>query len=182
MPTTITGTDGVSQVQTGAVESGDLAAGAIGSGDLPSGTIVGIANDSITVNGTRTSNTTYTSSTVITPPDDFSRLYVYFEVSNLSGGDAYGTFGTYIAMATPSLTLSDVSELLNSPARHGNNNGNNSTSSYISSSASSSGLLYVEKNTGNWTTSDTFSFRYRTNVLYSGHYYGIFSILFFFTR
>jgi len=40
MPTTITGTDGVSQVQAGAVESGDLASGAIGSGDLPAGSVI----------------------------------------------------------------------------------------------------------------------------------------------
>jgi len=57
MPTTITGTDGVSQVQTGAVESGDLVttldltgknltlpSGAIGSGDLPAGSVIQVVH------------------------------------------------------------------------------------------------------------------------------------------
>jgi len=39
-PLTLDGTTGVSAVQAGAVESGDLAAGAIGSGDLPAGTVL----------------------------------------------------------------------------------------------------------------------------------------------
>jgi len=40
MPLTLDGTNGVSAVQAGAVESGDLASGAIASGDLPAGSVI----------------------------------------------------------------------------------------------------------------------------------------------
>jgi len=56
MPTTITGTDGVSQVQAGAVESGDLASGAIGSGDLPAGSVIQVKHVVTRVNAETTSN------------------------------------------------------------------------------------------------------------------------------
>jgi len=50
MPTTITGTDGVSQVQAGSIQSDDLAAGAItiGSGDLPAGSVLQVVQTSST--------------------------------------------------------------------------------------------------------------------------------------
>jgi len=54
MPTVITGTDGINQVQAGAVESGDLASGAIGSGDLPAGSVIQVVQE------------VYTSSVAIT--------------------------------------------------------------------------------------------------------------------
>jgi len=57
MPTVITGTDGINQVQAGAVESGDLVttldltgknltlpSGAIGSGDLPAGSVIQVVH------------------------------------------------------------------------------------------------------------------------------------------
>jgi len=44
MPLTLDGTNGVSAVQAGAVESGDLASGAIGSGDLPAGSVIQVVS------------------------------------------------------------------------------------------------------------------------------------------
>jgi len=58
MPTVITGTDGINQVQAGAVESGDLASGAIGSGDLPAGSVIQVKHvvtrTNVTVNAPNT--------------------------------------------------------------------------------------------------------------------------------
>jgi len=45
MPLTLDGTNGVSAVQAGAVESGDLASGAIGSGDLPAGSVIQVVQN-----------------------------------------------------------------------------------------------------------------------------------------
>jgi len=56
MPTVITGTDGINQVQAGAVESGDLAAGAIGSGDLPAGSVIQVVHTVVRPSITTTSS------------------------------------------------------------------------------------------------------------------------------
>jgi len=58
MPTVITGTDGINQVQAGAVESGDLASGAIGSGDLPAGSVIQVVQGS-TNTGVSTTSSSY---------------------------------------------------------------------------------------------------------------------------
>ena len=47
MAVTISGDTGISAVQAGAVESGDLAAGAIGGGDLPAGSVIQVVRDSM---------------------------------------------------------------------------------------------------------------------------------------
>ena len=83
MPTTITGTDGVSQVQNGAVESGDLAAGAIGSGDLPAGSVIQVVhtvtNFELALTSTTFVDTGYSIS--ITPKSANSKILV-----TLAGG------------------------------------------------------------------------------------------------
>jgi len=78
MPTTITGTDGVSQVQAGAVESGDLASGAIGSGDLPAGSVIQVVQVSDDTLRRTTSDYPQTSGITasITPSSASSKIYV----------------------------------------------------------------------------------------------------------
>jgi len=69
MPTVITGTDGINQVQAGAVESGDLASGAIGSGDLPAGSVIQVVHTLVRPNVVTSSSSPITIglSTSITP-------------------------------------------------------------------------------------------------------------------
>jgi len=96
MPTTITGTDGVSQVQTGAVESGDLAAGAIGSGDLPAGSVIQVVSNVVTtiVSSNSTSYIDTGVSETITPKFSSSKILILinqsWEVRENSGPDAVG--------------------------------------------------------------------------------------------
>jgi len=54
-PLTLDGTNGVSAVQAGAVEGGDLAAGAIGSGDLPAGSVIQVVHTQVRPNIVTTS-------------------------------------------------------------------------------------------------------------------------------
>ena len=97
MPTTITGTDGVSQVQTGAVESGDLAAGAINSGDLPAGSVIQVVSTTKTDTFSQTfsGNSTFSNdvtglTATITPIYSSSLLVVFLNInvgSNVSDLD-----------------------------------------------------------------------------------------------
>jgi len=91
MPTTITGTDGVSQVQTGSIQSDDLAAGAItiGSGDLPAGSVIQVVT-SVTTNRTITTSTNYVStglSASITPISSSSTILIMTGQSGDNSGN-----------------------------------------------------------------------------------------------
>ena len=75
MPTTITGTDGVSQVQTGAVESGDLPAGSV---------IQRVINQDIDAGDIGTTSTSLVASGIqasITPTSSSNYIDVYFSVA-----------------------------------------------------------------------------------------------------
>jgi hypothetical protein len=78
MPTVITGTDGINQVQAGAVESGDLASGAIGSGDLPAGSVIQVVYENSTTE-TNVSTSTYVDfvTATITPQFSSSKILVF---------------------------------------------------------------------------------------------------------
>ena len=69
MPTTITGTDGVSQVQTGAVESGDL----------PAGSVIQVVSETYgtSVNTTSTSFIDFGLQASITPTASSSKIMVF---------------------------------------------------------------------------------------------------------
>ena len=68
MPTTITGTDGVSQVQTGAVESGDL----------PAGSVIQVVEESTYTRVETTGNAFIDSgvSATITPSSSSSKIFI----------------------------------------------------------------------------------------------------------
>ena len=73
MPTTITGTDGVSQVQTGAVESGDL----------PAGSVIQVVEATIT-SPTNANSTSYVNSNIqasITPYNSSNKILVFASIS-----------------------------------------------------------------------------------------------------
>ena len=75
MAVTIDGTTGISAVQAGAVESGDLAAGAIGSGDLPAGSVLQVKHTlrrNILVVNTSTPTTVLSIS--VTPTSSNSKI------------------------------------------------------------------------------------------------------------
>jgi len=78
MPLTLDGTNGVSAVQAGAVESGDLAAGAIGSGDLPAGSVIQMVEDSqiATVATSSTSFVAQGLEVTLTPASTNSRIFI----------------------------------------------------------------------------------------------------------
>jgi len=78
MPLTLDGTNGVSEVQAGAVESGDLASGAIGSGDLPAESVIQVVSSTnssgqISVN---TTTETLIFDASITPKSASSKILV----------------------------------------------------------------------------------------------------------
>jgi len=83
MPTTITGTDGVSKVQAGSIQSDDLAAGAItiGSGDLPAGSVIqvvqSVSNTSTIIGGSGTISSDATPSVSITPLSSSNKIIIY---------------------------------------------------------------------------------------------------------
>ena len=83
MAVTISGDTGISAVQAGAVESGDLAAGAIGSGDLPAGSVIQVAHKvtDFEVSFTNTSFFDTGFFISITPKSENSKILV-----TLSGG------------------------------------------------------------------------------------------------
>jgi len=87
MPTTITGTDGVSQVQAGSIQSDDLAAGAItiGSGDLPAGSVIQVIqkiyNPSSIVSTTSSSYVSSGFIESITPQSGASKVLARFDFS-----------------------------------------------------------------------------------------------------
>jgi len=90
MPTVITGTDGINQVQAGAVESGDLASGAIGSGDLPAGSVIQVvsATKTDTFSALTTSYVEVPGLTAtITPNSSSSKILVLGSLTR-SGGES----------------------------------------------------------------------------------------------
>ena len=80
MPTTITGTDGVSQVQTGAVESGDL----------PAGSVIQVVQGttSTEISSTSTSYIDTSLSASITPTSSTSKILVLVNHSDIRRQDA----------------------------------------------------------------------------------------------
>jgi len=79
MPTVITGTDGINQVQAGAVESGDLASGAIGSGDLPAGSVIQVVSTGIFTNTFSTTSSSFQKTNLfasITPLFLSSKIFI----------------------------------------------------------------------------------------------------------
>ena len=81
MPTTITGTDGVSQVQTGAVESGDL----------PAGSVIQVVTTTSTT-GESTTSTSYQTSALsasITPSSVSNKILVLCSVPGSGLSDQF---------------------------------------------------------------------------------------------
>ena len=75
----LNGTTGVSAVQAGAVESGDLAAGAIGSSDLPAGSVIQVVQDVDTSSNTATTSTSFittNTSASITPLSASNKILI----------------------------------------------------------------------------------------------------------
>jgi len=86
MPLTLDGTNGVSAVQAGAVESGDLAAGAIGSNDLPAGSVIQVVSttktDTLTASLNADSLTTVSGlSASLTPLSSSSKVLVHVQIT-----------------------------------------------------------------------------------------------------
>jgi len=80
MPTVITGTDGINQVQTGAVESGDL----------PAGSVIQVVQGTTTtqINTTSTSYINTSLSASITPISTSSKVLVLVNHSDIRRNDA----------------------------------------------------------------------------------------------
>jgi len=91
-PLTLDGTTGVSAIQTGAVESGDLASGAIGSGDLPAGSVIQVVSNS-TSSDLSTASSSFVDtnlSATITPILSSSTILVF----TYQFGRAFDTVGS----------------------------------------------------------------------------------------
>jgi len=89
-PLTLDGTTGVSAVQAGAVESGDLASGAIGSGDLPAGSVIQVV--SVTKNDVfSTGSNNYVDVTglaaSITPSNATNKVLIFLRTSQAMSSD-----------------------------------------------------------------------------------------------
>jgi len=91
MPTTITGTDGVSQVQTGAVESGDL----------PAGSVIQVVQTEGDATVAQISTSSYVDlpglSASITPQSSLSKILIAYSFHiQINAGSGWGGFGTQI--------------------------------------------------------------------------------------
>jgi len=112
MPTTITGTDGVSQVQAGSIQSDDLAAGAItiDSGDLPAGSVIqvvqAVKTDSETFSLSPNHSRAVISnlSATITPINNSSKILVSFSVQ----GSKASTQGMSVTLQRNNNIISDA--------------------------------------------------------------------------
>jgi len=87
MTVEINAATGVSAVQPGSVQSGDLAAGAIGSGDLPAGSVIHVVQE-ISNTETRTAgaagNVDVGPTVTITPTSSSSKIYVIHSAGGYS--------------------------------------------------------------------------------------------------
>jgi len=81
----LNGTTGVSAVQAGAVESGDLASGAIGSGDLPAGSVIQVVESIYTGGSVFSNSTSYVNpinlTATITPISTSSKILIQVHFS-----------------------------------------------------------------------------------------------------
>ena len=86
----LNGTTGVSAVQAGAVESGDLAAGAVGSGDLPAGSVIQVVQATSTTNTdtTATSLIDVEPSVTITPSSSNNKILVMHTAGGMVSGSS----------------------------------------------------------------------------------------------
>jgi hypothetical protein len=92
MPTTITGTDGVSQVQTGSIQSDDLAAGV-------GGKVVQVVSEESTTINIETTSTSYQSADItasITPSSNNSKILIFITFQSIRKDNNFnnGAVGT----------------------------------------------------------------------------------------
>jgi len=139
MPTVITGTDGINQVQAGAVESGDLASGAIGSGDLPAGSVIQVKH---AINDTQVFSTSPGEVSLgltisITPTSTDSKFLI---IGNIGAHpDAGGGFGVRIKRDSTLLRTAELELFISDGI---NSFRNKVTASIIDSPNTTNSLVY----------------------------------------